>query len=78
MKVMCIDGKCYPADPNHTPIIIEGNTYDVIDSLRDYEGGWYELTEDIGTWYAEEAFAPLSSIDETESETYKNLTHVIQ
>lgn len=80
MKVICIDAGNYVTE---IPKPIEGNSYTVIDQTIGPDNLNYYMLKELynplsDDWHAAYRFVPLSSIDETESESYKNLSHAIQ
>jgi hypothetical protein len=64
MKALCIDGDWEGVVKNPP---IENNIYNVNGSGKDEEGNWYMLLEyPNDNYFAQEAFIPLSDIDEME------------
>ena len=72
MKVICIDAST-DFDSEIPVDLIEGEVYTVIDVDKEDNEIWYTLLEkSIYQQYSEDAFIPLSEIDETEFERNYN------
>lgn len=80
MKVICIDANKNPIS-THTPPFKEGDTLTAAQCpvYHDHYDILEHPTESgIPISWGKYRFIPISTIDETESETYKNLSHAIQ
>ncbi len=77
MQVICIDNKKYPLSEFTNPALVpkEGSKYTVVNNHYSLTGIlYYELAEcgNEDAWLSE-CFVPVSDIDETETEVYKQL-----
>ena len=69
MKVICIDAEAYPDNLEYETddLLVEGETYEVIDVYLDEGYIFFELDINEGFGYWENCFARCSNVDETET-----------
>jgi len=79
MKVICIDGKattsCFDL-PEGVPLEVKQS--DVFEDSYLVNGYDYNWVNGKTAHWGKRRFIPCSDQDETESETYKNLSHALQ